>query len=66
MDYFDEYQKNNNLACIISLIVIIILYYFIIQRIFEEKLNSLLKGSADLINLIPQEIKNIMVEKLNE
>ena len=69
MDSFDEYQKNNNLTYIIffvSLIVIIILYYFIIWRIFEEKLNSLLKGSADLINLIPQEIKNIIIEKLNE
>ena len=32
----------------------------------EEKLNILLKSSADLINLIPQEIKNIIIEKINE
>ena len=40
--------------------------HFIIWRINEEKLNLLLKESANLINLIPQEIKNIIIEKLNE
>ena len=69
IDSLYEYQSQSNLKYIIffiCFIVISILYYFIIWRINEEKLNNLLKGSADLINLIPQEIKNIIIEKLNE
>ena len=50
----------------ICLIVICIIFYTIIWRIYEEKLIVLLKESADLINLIPQEIKNVIIEKLNE
>ena len=48
------------------LIIILILYYSIIWKTYEEKLNTLLKGSADLINLIPQVIKNIIIEKFKE
>ena len=69
VDSLYEYQDNTNLKYIIlfvCLIIIVILYYFIIWRINEEKLNLLLKESANLINLIPQEIKNIIIEKLNE
>ena len=69
IDSFYDYQDQTNLNYIIffaCFLVIAILYYFIIWRIYEEKLNSLLKGSVDLINLIPQEIKNIIIEKLNE
>ena len=50
----------------ICLIVACILFYTIIWRIYEEKLIVLLKESVDLINLIPQEIKNVIIEKLNE
>ena len=67
--YFFEYQKNSKTKFMIgftSLIIIIILYYCFIWRNYEEKLNNLLKASVDLINLIPQEIKNIIIEKLNE
>ena len=69
IDSLYDYHNQNNLKYIIffvCFIVIAILYYFIIWRIYEEKLNCLLKGSVDLINLIPQEIKNIIIEKLNE
>ena len=69
VDNFFEYVDNNNLTYIIILIILIIvviLYYCIIWIPYEEKLNVLLKGSSDLINLIPQEIKNIMIEKINE
>jgi hypothetical protein len=69
IDSLYNYQDQTNLKYIIFFvcsIVIAILYYFIIWRIYEEKLNSLLKGSVDLINLIPQEIKNIIIEKINE
>ena len=67
---FFEYQNYSKLGYNITfycLIIIVILYYSIIWKTYEEKLHILLlKGSADLINLIPQEIKNIIIQKLNE
>ena len=69
MNSFFEYIDETNLNYIIFLICLIILailYYSIIWKTYEEKLNILLKGSSDLINLIPQEIKNLIIEKLNE
>jgi hypothetical protein len=69
MDSFYDFQNHSKFVyviIIISLMIIVILYYSIIWKAYEEKLNILLKGSADLINLIPQEIKNIIIEKLNE
>ena len=66
---FNDYQKKSSMFFIIffiCLIVICIIFYTIIWRIYEEKLIVLLKESADLINLIPQEIKNVIIEKLNE
>ena len=50
----------------ILLFVIITLDYFIVCIIYEEKLYNLLKKSFNLINLIPKEIKFIIVSKLNE
>ena len=67
--YFTQYQNEGKLIYIIifiCLIVVVILYFFIIWKFYEEKLNKMLKGSSDLINLIPEEIKNIIIEKLNE
>ena len=64
-----EYQNNTNLIYIIDficLLIIVILYYLIVWRINYENLKFLLKESVDLINLIPHEIKNIIIEKLNE
>ena len=69
IESFYDYQSKSNVKYIIffiCLLVIIILYYCFIWRINEEKLIILLKGSADLINLIPLEIKGIIIEKLNE
>ena len=66
---FYEYKNKSSLFFIIffiSLIVVDILVYSILWRTYEEKLKFLLKGSIDLINLIPLEIKNIIIEKLNE
>ena len=65
----NEYQSNTKFIytiIFICLIIIAIIYYSIIWKTYEEKLNSLLKGSAELINLIPQEIKNIIIQKLRE
>ena len=67
--FFDEYINDTNINYIIlfiCFIVVSILFYFIIWRIYQQRLNSLLKGSFDLINLIPQEIKELIIEKLNE
>jgi hypothetical protein len=66
---FKEYKNKSKLNYIIffiCLLVIVIIYYCIVWKMSEEKLNVLLKSSADLINLIPQEIKNIIIEKINE
>jgi hypothetical protein len=64
-----EYQSKcllNYTIFFICLIALAILVYTILWKSYEEKLNLLIKGSIDLINLIPQEIKNIIAEKLNE
>jgi hypothetical protein len=64
-----EYQSKcllNYTIFFICLIALAILAYTILWKSYEEKLNLLIKGSIDLINLIPQEIKNIIAEKLNE
>ena len=66
---YSEYQSScllNYTIFFICLIAIAILAYSILWKSHEEKLNLLIKGSIDLINLIPQEIKNIIAEKLNE
>ena len=54
------------ISIFISLLVVIILIYFIMWRNYEESLKSLLKISFDLINLIPEEIKYLIVLKINE
>jgi len=69
LNSFYEYQSYIKLVYLFIFICLTIfetLYYFIIWKSYEKKLNILLKGSADLIKLIPQEIKNIIIKKLNE
>jgi len=63
---FQGHAKFMYTIIFFCLIIILILYYSIIWKTYEEKLNTLLKGSADLINLIPQVIKNIIIEKFKE
>ena len=63
--YYDEAQFVH-IAVFISLLVIIVLLYCIVWRTYEESLKALLKISFDLINLIPEEIKYLIVTKLNE
>ena len=50
----------------IILIVFVILAYFIIWKTYEKSLKLMLKRSFNLINLIPEEIKFMIVSKLNE
>ena len=69
VETFHDYQNKTKLIYIIffiCLIVEVVIYYCIIWKMNEQKLNFLLKGSVELINLIPQEIKNIIIEKINE
>ena len=54
------------ISVFILIVVLVTLTYCIIWKIYEEKFHNLLKKSFDLINLIPKEIKYIIVSKLNE
>ena len=65
------YSTTENLQAIyislfIVFIIVISINYIIVWKRYEEKLNNLLNKSYDLINLIPKEIKNIIISKLNE
>lgn len=65
------YSVSDNLQVvyisIFTLIIIVFtLMYLIVWKSYEERLHIVLKKSFDLINLIPKEIKNIIVSKLNE
>ena len=69
IDSFNDFQSSSKFIYIIlfiCLMVLVILYYCIIWKSYEKKMGILLKESANLINLIPQEIKNLIIEKLNE
>ena len=63
--YYDDAQLVH-ISVYITLLVVIVLLYCIVWRTYEESLKSLLKISFDLINLIPEEIKYLIVTKLNE
>ena len=54
------------ISLFIVVIVILIMSYFILWKSYEENLAILLEKSLDLIKLIPEEIKYIIVSKLNE
>ena len=68
-DSIEQFMNNSKLVQItvfIVVLVIVILCYCIIWKSYEEQLSLLLKRSFDLINLIPEEIKYLIVSKLNE
>ncbi len=58
--------KVVQISLFIVVIVLFILSYFILWKSYEESLTLLLERSFDLIKLIPEEIKYIIVSKLNE
>ena len=67
--YYSEYVSksvNSNLFIFIILLIIISLYYWIVWKHYEEQIIDSIQKSFDLINLIPEEIKNIIINKLNE
>ena len=64
-----HYKSKSQMFYIIFFICLLLfdtIAYSFLWRYYEQKLYLLLKRSIDLINLIPQEIKNIIIEKLNE
>ena len=61
-----ESLKSKYLITFIIIIIIISLNFWLIWKRFEDKYIELIKRSFDLINLIPEEIKCIIVSKLNE
>ena len=67
--YFYEYVEYKIVSYIfifISIIIIISIYYWIVWKKYENDFINSIKKSFELINLIPEEIKNIIVNKLNE
>ena len=73
LDIFDsclyesiEIKKIWYISIFVILIIITSIYYWIFWKNYEENFITLIKKSFDLINLIPEEIKSIIVLKLNE
>ena len=64
-NFIDEI-KLINVSTFIVLLCCVILLYCLVWKSYEENLKQLLKTSVDLINLIPEEIKYQIVQKLNE
>ena len=59
-------KQSSNLLLFILMIIIISLYFWIIWKRYEDDFIKSIERSFDLINLIPEEIKNIIAGKLNE
>ena len=69
LQFFEDYKNKSSLFYIVffsCLAAFNFLFYFIIWRYYEEKLKALLKESSNLINLIPIEIKNIIIQQLSQ
>ena len=65
-DNFLDQARLVQISVFIIVLAIFILCYLIIWKSYEESLSILLQRSFDLINLIPEEIKYLIVSKLNE
>ena len=65
-NYFLNEAKIIQISLFIVVIMVLILSYFILWKSYEESLSVTLERSFDLIKLIPEEIKHIIVSKLNE
>ena len=65
-NFFLNGARIIQITLFIIVIVVFILCYFIVWKSYEESLTLLLEKSFDLIKLIPEEIKYIIVSKLNE
>ena len=63
--YFSKIRLTH-ITIFIILVILIIFAYCIIWKNYENKLKTMLDRSFNLINLIPEEIKYIIVSKINE
>ena len=63
---FINQKFEQNITIYIILLVVISLYYWIIWKRHEREFIDSIQKSFDLINLMPEEIKNIIINKLNE
>ena len=61
-----DYEINLYVIVFIIMLILISIFYLIIWKRFEEEFLNKIEMSFDLINLIPEEIKAIIVSKLNE
>ena len=50
----------------VFMLVLISIYYWVIMKRYENKFIKTINKSFDLINLMPEEIKKVIVNKLNE
>jgi len=67
--YYFSFVENIKILYIsfyISFVALLSLYYWILWKKYEDNFLNLIKKSFDLINLIPEEISNLIVLKLNE
>ena len=67
--YYNSYtgKKQTYYIFLYAILVILIsIYYWIAWKHYEDQFIDSIQKSFDLINLIPEEIKNIIINKLNE
>jgi len=67
--YYYSFVENIKVLYIsfyIIFVTLLSLFYWILWKKYEDNFLDLIKKSFDLINLIPEEIKNLIVIKLNE
>ena len=57
---------NFYIYAFVVLLILISLYYWILWKHYEDEFIDNIQKSFDLINLIPEEIKSIIINKLNE
>ena len=63
--YIDR-RINSFILLFIFMLILISIFYCIVWKKYEEEFINKIEKSFDLINLIPEEIKSIIVTKLNE
>ena len=64
-DYVSQ-MRLIHITIFIVLVIVIIFAYLLVWKNYEKKLISMLSRSFNLINLIPEEIKYMIVAKINE
>ena len=69
IEEYDSYINNTKVIYIstfIALIIFLVLYYSIIWNKYYAEFAMKIKVSQDIVNLIPEEIKYLIISKINE